>query len=102
MGSRDRIDGEGLAAWIAEHADVDLDVVKDVLELEQDYMVAAGIAFADDYIPRHYTYNEVAGSKGVDIERLSHDAERKLNVRAELAHRILTTESKYLVMRGLG
>lgn len=53
--SSDCIDGDGQVAWIAEHADLPLNIVRAVLELELEYMVAVGIADAPGYELRYYS-----------------------------------------------
>lgn len=104
MASSDHVDDDGLSFWIAEHADISLDTVKDVLDLERDYLLASRLAFmaeGDDYEPRHYTYKELAGVTERDVEHLARDAESKLDIPAAVARRILATEDDFMVMRGI-
>lgn len=96
------IDSEGQMFWIAEHTDLPLDVVRQVLELEFEFLVAAGIVHAHDYELRYYTSDELHDvGNVVDTQRLAEDADRLLGVPVDVATQVLDAEYQFLRMRGL-
>lgn len=97
-----RIDAEGQAIWVAEHTDLPVDVVRKVLELEFEFLVAAGIVDAHDYELRYYTRDQLQDvGNVVDTQRLAEDAARLLGVPVEVANEVLDGEYQFLRMRGL-
>lgn len=73
-----------------------------VLELELDYMVAAGIAEATEYELQYYPPEDLAGAPNeVDPQLLAQDAQRVLRIPVEIAAGIFDAEFEFLKMRGL-
>lgn len=97
------VDEDGQVAWIAEHADIESDYVRQVLALQFEYMVGAGIITGvDDFTFGVYEPAELRGaSKVVDTDRLARDAEERLAIPKEIADRVFEYELAFLKMRGL-
>jgi hypothetical protein len=98
-----RIDPAGQVCWIAEQTDIASNLVETVLDLEFEYMVAAGIAYSDtaEWHFRYYDPDSIADSIVIDVDRIATDAERLENVPRDIASRILDSELAYLQMRGI-
>jgi hypothetical protein len=97
------VDEDGQVAWIAEHADIESDYVRQVLALEFEYMVGAGIITGvDDFTFGVYEPAELRGaSKVVDTDRLARDAEERLAIPKGVADKVFEHELAFLKMRGL-
>lgn len=98
------VDPVGIAAWVAEHADVTFAEAQAVLGVEFEYMVATGIAVGGppDFTYRYYDPAELADAlASVDTLRIARDAERLAGVAEAIGHRVLAAELAYLEMRGL-
>lgn len=96
------IDAEGQAMWISEHTDLPQFVVERVLNLEFEFMVAAGIVDVPDYDFDYYSPEDLQDVGDiVDTQRLAQDAERFLNIPVEIAALIFDAENQYFRMRGL-
>ncbi len=96
------VDGDGQAAWISEHADLPLEVVRLVLDLEFEYMVGVGIVDDPNRGFRYYSRDDFGtASSDVDTDKIAQDAQRLLDVDSGVAERIFETESAFLRMRGL-
>ena len=94
------LDADALIAWIAEQTDRPVATVRAVLELEDDYMAAAGIAIRPDYTPVYYKPEDTTPGL-VDTERLARDAVQFLGVPIETAAEIFAKEHEFMVLRGL-
>jgi hypothetical protein len=94
------VDEDGQVAWIAEHADIESDYVRQVLALEFEYMVGAGIITGvDDFTFGVYEPAELRGaSKVVDTDRLARDAEERLAIPKEVADKVFEHELAFLKM----
>lgn len=96
------VDAEGQAYWISEQTDIPVAVVSQVLDLEYEFMAALGIADDPDLEFSYYDPQELSDvGKVVDTQRLAQDAERFLEVRADVAALILDAETQFFRMRGL-
>jgi hypothetical protein len=97
------IDPASQVAWIVEHSDIAPDLVETVLDLEFEYMVAAGIAYSDtaEWAFHYYDPDSITESNFVDVDRIATAAERLAHVPRDIASRILDIEFEYLRMRGI-
>ncbi len=102
------VDGVGLAAWVAEHTDLPLDVVASVLQVEFEYMIGVGLVSSDPpgahYELVYYATGElddVRGTRRFDTDRFTRDAERFTGVGLETIDRIVASEIEYLHLRGI-
>jgi hypothetical protein len=95
-------------AWIVEHFDLDPTDVDAVLQVEWEFMVAAGIAvplnareadFEFQYYPADDRM-EMSGAK-LDYQRIAGDAERLAAVPADIGLKVFQGELAFLEMRGL-
>jgi hypothetical protein len=102
-----RINPDGRDAWIAEHLNIDRDIVTTVLDVEFEYMIGVGIArpFSPDDTDYEFKYYDpielLRAPRVVDSLRISHDVERFTGIDAELANDVLNGEHEFLKMRGL-
>jgi hypothetical protein len=96
------VDPDGQAAWIAEHCDLPLRDVALILDIENEYLAALGIAIPpDDYEFRYYDPAEVEDGDFVAADAVARDVERLVGIDPEVTHRVLEGELRFLEMRGL-
>ena len=96
------VDLDGQAAWIAEHCDLPLRGVALVLDVENEYLVARGIASpADGYKYRYYDPEEVEDADFVDGDVIARDVERFFGIAPKFTLRVLEGELMFLRMRGM-
>lgn len=96
------VDEDGQAAWIAEHCDLPLRGVALVLGIENEYLVAAGIAIPPaGYEFQYYDPNEVEDTNVVEGDVIVRDVERFVGLAPEFTERVLKGELRFLEMRGL-
>ena len=96
------VDTDGQAAWIAEHCDLPMRGVALVLDVENEYLVARGIASSPGgYAYRYYDPEEVEHADYVDGEVIARDVERFFGITPEFTRRVLEGELMFLRMRGM-
>jgi hypothetical protein len=97
------VDPEGVVWWVAEHTDLPVDIVADVLGLEEEFQMALGMIdpprgqVFEFYDPQDFEGHPLV----VDLARLARDAPTFLGIGEDLAMTVLEGETAYFVMRGL-
>lgn len=98
----------GVAAWVAEHANVDVGIAATVLDIEFEHMAAMGLVTSDppgiEFEYHYYTPDDVAGLEGsrcVDTYRVAQDVDRFTGIDVDTSLTVLAWELEYLEMRGL-
>jgi hypothetical protein len=97
------VDPEGVVWWVAEHTNLPVDLVADVLGLEEELQMALGIIDPPrGHVFEFYDPQDLEGHPlVVDLARLARDAPAFLGVDEDLAMTVLEGETAYFVMRGL-
>jgi hypothetical protein len=108
---------DGVVWWVAEYTAIPVEIVRQVVELKDEYLIAVGIMYPEDP-PEGVTIYQLwpfrcydpaepppllfhDGMQTIDVERICRDAERLLGIPASVAERVLNGEMEYLHMRGI-